>query len=72
MREFATLDTPTVAAVLTDAPSIRNAVYRLRTSESRLRKVCRSNPELRPLYAKVVSRGIAKSTAARRLFRYGV
>lgn len=70
-RAFVVLVPETVATVLSSAPSVRSAVYRLGTSETRLRKYCREKAELLPLLEEASRRGTARSAAARRLFRFG-
>lgn len=59
------LEPSQVLAVLETASTIRSAVYRLKTSESTLRKYCRQAPELRKAYDLARDRGLAKAASTR-------
>jgi len=71
LRTYVTLEPTTVADVLREANSMRQAAYRLGTTETRLRLFCREDPQLETLQRAVAARGTAKAASARRAFRYG-
>lgn len=50
-----------VLEVLTAAPTLRSAVYQLKTSETRLRKLCRADKTLSDAFMATRARGRAKA-----------
>ena len=63
--------TEQVASVLTEAPTLRSAAYRLEVSEWWIRKVASERPELKPAFAGCVARGKRKAIRAKHGLRGG-
>ena len=63
--------TERVASVLTEAPTLRSAAYRLDVSEWWLRKVAAERDELKTAYAACVARGKRKAIRAKHGLRGG-